>query len=347
MKKIYIFLFFYLTISSLSFAQNLLADDFTYSPIDSLEGTKKWDRIGINTGYNIKVVSPGLDYKDYVGSAIGNSVLISNSGPGDLVFRYLDSPITSGAVYMSFMLRVDSMPSVSTEGYFISFNPTDGGTNLNTACHIKKLSESSYDLGIRKRNEVFYSNSDLQIHNTYLIVLKYSIVPGNGNDSSSLFIFIKGVPKTEPSTPVTSSIEGDDFSGQDAVYLNNNYAQTGLKDYNIKIDGIRVGTSWETSVLTRLTSVSDPTTTEHFSNENYPNPFNYSTRIKYEIPEDGLVKISIYNSSGTLCKELVNEIQSGGTHEMNWIPENQAAGVYTCKILFNGKGITNKIILIN
>jgi len=51
---------------------------------------------------------------------------------------------------------------------------------------------------------------------------------------------------------------------------------------------------------------------------NYPNPFNPSTTIKFSIPTDGNVKLTIYNIKGQVVKELINKEMSAGQHNIVW-----------------------------
>ena len=60
----------------------------------------------------------------------------------------------------------------------------------------------------------------------------------------------------------------------------------------------------------------------------YPNPFNPSTKITYEIPEQSMVKINIYNVLGEEISEPVNNVQSVGTYNFSWNASNLASGFY-------------------
>ena len=46
--------------------------------------------------------------------------------------------------------------------------------------------------------------------------------------------------------------------------------------------------------------------------QNYPNPFNPVTSLRYDLPEDGLVNITVYDMIGRLVKTLVNSPQTAG-----------------------------------
>ena len=70
---------------------------------------------------------------------------------------------------------------------------------------------------------------------------------------------------------------------------------------------------------------------------NYPNPFNPSTRIRYDIPEDGIVSLTIYDLAGRKVRELVNKSQNAGYHLAVWDGTNDfgqslSTGVYIYQI---------------
>jgi hypothetical protein len=62
--------------------------------------------------------------------------------------------------------------------------------------------------------------------------------------------------------------------------------------------------------------------------QNFPNPFNPSTIIKYSLSHQSNVKLLVYNSLGQIVKVLVNSPQSAGYHEINFNASNLASGVY-------------------
>jgi hypothetical protein len=86
--------------------------------------------------------------------------------------------------------------------------------------------------------------------------------------------------------------------------------------------------------------------------QNFPNPFNPETRIKYYLPFDSNVRITVYNSIGEKLKELVNGINNAGTHEIIFNADDYSSGVYFYSIealSFDGKEnfkSTRKMLLV-
>ncbi len=86
-------------------------------------------------------------------------------------------------------------------------------------------------------------------------------------------------------------------------------------------------------------------------NQNYPNPFNPVTTLRYDLPENGLVNITIYDMLGNVIKELVNEVQNSGYKSIQWNAINNqgqpvSAGVYLYSIEVGDFRQTKKMILL-
>ena len=79
---------------------------------------------------------------------------------------------------------------------------------------------------------------------------------------------------------------------------------------------------------------------------NYPNPFNPETNIRFSLPEDQIVSLNIYNMTGQLVKNLVNERRSAGIHSVHWNASGVASGVYLYQLQVEGQFITQKMILM-
>ena len=67
---------------------------------------------------------------------------------------------------------------------------------------------------------------------------------------------------------------------------------------------------------------------EYALHDNYPNPFNPSTTIKYQLPQPSKVVLEIYNISGQRVETLVNEYKDAGYYSFEWNATHISSGVY-------------------
>jgi hypothetical protein len=80
--------------------------------------------------------------------------------------------------------------------------------------------------------------------------------------------------------------------------------------------------------------------------QNFPNPFNPSTTIKYALPQAGIVTVKIFDVLGSEVATLVNEEKKTGVYELNWNAESLTSGVYFYRIQ-SGKFVqTRKMLLV-
>jgi hypothetical protein len=80
--------------------------------------------------------------------------------------------------------------------------------------------------------------------------------------------------------------------------------------------------------------------------QNYPNPFNPSTRIRYQLPVDGLVTLQLYDPVGRLVGVLVNEEKPAGTHEVMFNASSYSSGVYYYKLTSGQNSGIKKLLLM-
>jgi photosystem II stability/assembly factor-like uncharacterized protein len=65
--------------------------------------------------------------------------------------------------------------------------------------------------------------------------------------------------------------------------------------------------------------------------QNFPNPFNPSTCIRYGLPRQSRVRLLVYNMLGQVVAELINANQSAGWNQVTW-NANGASGMYFCRL---------------
>ena len=96
-----------------------------------------------------------------------------------------------------------------------------------------------------------------------------------------------------------------------------------------------------------MTSVSYNLPSAFAALTNYPNPFNPSTAIDFNLPEAGNVAVEIYNVSGQKVASLADGFMSAGRHSIVWNAKNLSAGIYFCILKSEGKVLlTQKMTLL-
>ena len=85
--------------------------------------------------------------------------------------------------------------------------------------------------------------------------------------------------------------------------------------------------------------------------QNHPNPFNPITSLRYNLPEDGLVNITVYDMVGRIVKTLVNGSQTAGFKLIQWNATNDrnepvSAGLYLYSIQAGEFRQTKKMVLL-
>lgn len=96
----------------------------------------------------------------------------------------------------------------------------------------------------------------------------------------------------------------------------------------------------------QVTSVEDESAPASFSlKNNYPNPFNPSTTIEYEILTGGMVTLTVYNVLGQIVAVLQNGYQQAGVYTVQFDGTGLTSGVYLYELAAGNAKITKKMIL--
>ncbi|MFA5510265.1 MAG: choice-of-anchor J domain-containing protein [Candidatus Cloacimonadaceae bacterium] len=114
-----------------------------------------------------------------------------------------------------------------------------------------------------------------------------------------------------------------------------------VDDFSVHSDGGYLVSSDDTGIPAISTNLQD----------NYPNPFNPETTIRYSLREAGPVSIQIYNLKGQLVNTLVNEAKEAGNHSVVWNGKDKnnrsvSSGVYYYKMNAGKYSSTKKMILM-
>ncbi len=84
---------------------------------------------------------------------------------------------------------------------------------------------------------------------------------------------------------------------------------------------------------------------------NYPNPFNPTTTIRFDLPESSVLTLTIYNMNGQKVKELANGSYSAGIHNVSWDSKDSfgrtvPSGVYIYRLQSDKITLSKKMTLV-
>ena len=108
------------------------------------------------------------------------------------------------------------------------------------------------------------------------------------------------------------------------------------KDISGNYSSYTTGVGFAFSGLNKVGGENRPL--EYSLKNNYPNPFNPSTQIKYSLAQDADVTLKVYDMLGTEVAKLVNETQALGSYEISFNAENLSSGVYIYRITASNNG---------
>lgn len=120
----------------------------------------------------------------------------------------------------------------------------------------------------------------------------------------------------------------------------------------IKVIQDNIGSDYEASsgdfTISQTTNVKFQTfdTKEFYLYPAYPNPFNSSTVISFNLPEKGQVKLKLFNIAGEEIKTFINSEMEQGLHQFRMVADDISSGVYLYTIETKNALETRKIILL-
>ena len=79
---------------------------------------------------------------------------------------------------------------------------------------------------------------------------------------------------------------------------------------------------------------------------NYPNPFNLTTAIRYQLPVNDYVDLSVYNLLGQKVETLVDGFVEAGFHSVQWDASHYSSGIYFYKLTAGDKVFTKRMTLL-
>src|ERR1035437_816677 len=112
-------------------------------------------------------------------------------------------------------------------------------------------------------------------------------------------------------------------------------------------DGKPIGDLWWFNGITGIHDAPLPVPNQFALYNAYPNPFNPSTKIKFNIGQAGNVSLKIYNVMGQLVKTVIDNVyKNSGQFEYSVKMDNLTSGIYFYTLTQGNQAITKKMVLL-
>lgn len=302
-----------------------LYEGFNYSVASELRNAPNWANISDSTD-EILVGGPnGLTYPNLAGSnQTGNHVTFDGGG-SDSAIEF--TPVTSGAIYTSFLINITDNASVDTPGYFAVLGNFDA--RLWT---VPGTNPGEYQIGISNVNTAPTAGeldaTVLTTGSTVLVVMSYDLTTGTisawVNPSDTTF------GGTAPAATASSSEAGDIVTSFNQFAIRQD--STNETAFTL-FDELRIGASWADVTPTTLS-------TEDFTSASfkvYPNPTSLGF-VNISSANSEAISVAVYDILG---KQVINETLNNNRLNVSTLN----TGVYIMKVTQNNASVTKKLII--
>jgi type IX secretion system substrate protein len=154
------------------------------------------------------------------------------------------------------------------------------------------------------------------------------------DDGANWITFKNSIPKEKTEYTWYVPYSQTDKGGIRVTQVNDNFG-----NYTSSAMDLIFGTS---------TSITDESLNlyEYKLNNAYPNPFNNSTVISYQLPFQSNVQLVIYDLTGKEIEILVKQIQPAGMYKYRWDAAGRTSGIYIAIMKSQNHSFSKKLILL-
>ena len=83
-----------------------------------------------------------------------------------------------------------------------------------------------------------------------------------------------------------------------------------------------------------------------FGLRSQPNPFNPVTKVEFNLERKSMVSVEIFDARGVLVAILQDDLMGAGLHSVTWDANDQASGIYFCRLKVGLEIETSKMVLL-
>jgi len=293
-------------------------------------------------------------------------VQASNNSGGSITIETSDKSSQAGTFYRTMNDSTGSASlTVSSNGYdrtiYVSFNLNgDVSLDIADAYQLMPMQMTNHLIAMTYADETALAINNLPVSYTEEVTVPLDVMMLTVEnqlfqpmEADGLITWdISNVPNnltlsitnqlTGTRTPLT---EGDALSFTTELKDAFGYPEGTVNHYPLNGESLFALTVSQTQMASE-----NETVPRHFAlHPVYPNPFNPSTMISFDVPlveTLDITSLQVYNIKGQLVETLVNEQLNPGTHKIQWNPVNLSSGTYVVKLKSGEKTFTQKITYI-
>lgn len=243
-------------------AETLLNESFNYTAGAALYSNGSWVKYGAKTSAPVQVADTALTFAAYQNAAAGKSAALTKEQGESLqaLFRDKGTKPIDGAIYYSALIHVTSQPSGSRAAAFMALTGAndddltkygDGVAGSEGAGLFAHASGDGFKLGVSRsvlvsgntKANISWSDQELALGTTYLVVVKYVAAAGDANDAISLWINPTDADNEPAASVVASETVDETLADIRGIELRQGSSMM-AKIPGVLIDQVRVATTW-------------------------------------------------------------------------------------------------------
>lgn len=161
------------------------------------------------------------------------------------------------------------------------------------------------------------------------------------NPDSGFYIILNNIGRATLKLGINVIVPHDAIEGEYLGYILSRVEFCGFKNKTYKQN-----TNSQENAIVKYIVTINKIPTEFKLEQNFPNPFNSSTVIRYELPVNSFVTLKVYNLLGQEVATLVNEKKEAGRYEVKFDGSGFSSGVYFYRMQAGSFTETKKLLLL-
>lgn len=232
----------------------------------------------------------------------------------------------------------------------------DGYRRFAVVIPSQRLIRVTEDDGTQFVNDGFDATA-IDIHHVYLGNSRLafrpeqsSVVDANGDGTDDIALYFSADAVRELRSALTVTEIRDNAIGFERHDWKS-YGDIGLRFEVPDGTEMKVENIFALGPTVSLETRSNDETTRHFESSVYPNPFNPSTTVAFELTAPGRVSVKVFDVSGRLVKTLADNSFADGAHELHWDGFDDrgarvASGIYFIRIESGAQVVTRRAVML-